>query len=1396
MKTNYLTLKSIAILFTGIIMSLQTLAQPANRPLLISQNLSNVCPASTANLNSALVDNPSSGQTIRWFTNNIHSGLEISNPETAAAGTYYAFLYDSVGGTYSEASNPLTVTTNSCSGLNSGNIPCNQLIPLNNTYFSGLAGHRSKTGLINLEFGTLANLTDADLTNSISNNITGIGASATYSVKHPTDTYPAGTYAGFKVSSSGLLSVSLGFTLSVEVYNDSVLVHSENVVTSSVGLNTALVDGDGNAVVGFLSPGNFDEIRVKFTSLLGVLATSRAYYAVIGNYCAGPSLQANVLTPTNNNLFPMVVSNERTGLLCVGCSVSNLENMVSQSTTDFATLTLGASIGASSTVAVKDVKTTYPSGIYAAFSISNPSLLKVSALGAFKVRTLLNGTPQDSLTGTSLIALNSGLLGASDKKTLGLISSKSFNEVQLIASNPVAAVNNIQIYGLALQTFQDQNLDNCNNFTELTTPEYPLYINGERTGVFGGDLGTCVLCNIQGEANVINNLENDFATINLGVSVLNVTGALAVKRGIGTFNSGTFAGFEIENTSILDLSVLNAISLKTYLNNMLVDSESGSSLIANVLGSSSKKTLGIVSSGAFDEVVIELNNNLLSASLGNTKIHSFIATEFCSPTLVCDSVYKLNQPDFPVIINEFKSGTSGVACVGAQVLNSGNLINADTTDYANISIPVGVACQAAITVKSYGLDFPGGSTAGFILQDINNIAQADLLESIEVVTYKNGMIVDSIANSSLLNLELLGLIGGSAKYELSFRTSGAYDEIKIKAFSLASVLQNLRVYGVFVNTRGSNDVSLTCCAASGTKPELISFEDVNECPEEFLRLNSIIKVGCPVGTNLEWHTVQNGFTAASKVAKPDSVFSGSFFAVCYDPIIDCYGTASDSLITEVIPCCPTLVLGDTLNPTTCSGSNGSIKFCGLKASTSGYTVKYAKYGLPLVSLTDISSDVDGCITIDGLSAGVYDNISISSIDCPLGSNSLTATLTSPNAPDSPTLLTSSSGSSICLGSSTTLTANCSTGNLVWYSDNTLSTLLPSNMVTPLSDATYYAVCELVNCKSGAESINIEVKTIPSPPISLTASPNVICQGQSSTLSGLCASGSVSWYADSNLNVPSGTTVSPGSNATYYAVCSENTCTSSAGSATITVNPSLPAPTLTATPATIDIGQQSVLGGSCSSGSLSWYADSTLNTPLLLTTVSPVVTSTYYANCGSACAIKAAVTVVVKIDTFDVSLSINRAVGQKAVVKRGEFVHLTQTVVNEGNMPASNVLIVAYIPSGLILDDPNWTSITPILTVLTNPIANVPAQQTYTVNLRLKVDSLASGTLMLATEISVVSGGIDIDSTPDSNPLNDILSSSGARMRAAAALTEDDYSQLFLEVCPGGNCATATIRRIK
>ena len=133
------------------------------------------------------------------------------------------------------------------------------------------------------------------------------------------------------------------------------------------------------------------------------------------------------------------------------------------------------------------------------------------------------------------------------------------------------------------------------------------------------------------------------------------------------------------------------------------------------------------------------------------------------------------------------------------------------------------------------------------------------------------------------------------------------------------------------------------------------------------------------------------------------------------------------------------------------------------------------------------------------------------------------------------------------------------------------------------------------------------------------------------------------------------------------------------------------------------------------------------------------------------------TIAVNNSTFDLGLTKKLAAGQAATVRPGDLVKFTITVINQGTIDGTNIQVTDYIPTGLTLNDPNWSANTSTAT-LNTPIATLAAGQTTTRDITFRVDASFRGTVLVnRAEISAASnaaGRQDVDSSPDSNIGND------------------------------------------
>jgi len=152
---------------------------------------------------------------------------------------------------------------------------------------------------------------------------------------------------------------------------------------------------------------------------------------------------------------------------------------------------------------------------------------------------------------------------------------------------------------------------------------------------------------------------------------------------------------------------------------------------------------------------------------------------------------------------------------------------------------------------------------------------------------------------------------------------------------------------------------------------------------------------------------------------------------------------------------PTLV---SASPATiCAGASSTLA----ATCSTGTLTLYTEAGLTGTAL--ISNVVSPTVTTTYYAACVTGA-------CKSVASSVTVTVTP--TPGAPTAATASP-SSICSGTSTTLTASCSTGTLTWYTDASLTTI-SGTIVNPSSTKIYFATCKANGCESKATEVTVIV----------------------------------------------------------------------------------------------------------------------------------------------------------------------------------------------------------------------------------------------------------------------------------------------------------------------------------
>ncbi len=211
------------------------------------------------------------------------------------------------------------------------------------------------------------------------------------------------------------------------------------------------------------------------------------------------------------------------------------------------------------------------------------------------------------------------------------------------------------------------------------------------------------------------------------------------------------------------------------------------------------------------------------------------------------------------------------------------------------------------------------------------------------------------------------------------------------------------------------------------------------------------------------------------------------------------GCVSNPLATLILtdPVPPVITADTFFNPTTCAGTNGSIRFGGLSASTA-YTVNFKRNNIAQTP-QNLLSDASGKISITNLGAAVYSNITVTAANNCTSDSIAAVTLQDPAAP----VVDASGTSPICEGDTLKLFATADSAGLTWgwtgpltYSSNAQNPVVLN--ATPAQSGAYIVTGTKNNCVSAADTVTIITHPTPDTPDASSNSP--LCTGDSLMLS--------------------------------------------------------------------------------------------------------------------------------------------------------------------------------------------------------------------------------------------------------------------------------------------------------
>lgn len=630
--------------------------------------------------------------------------------------------------------------------------------------------------------------------------------SAYIQVKDGNGHLPAGSYAGFIINNVNI--IGLGNNMKVTTY----LNGNKQEEYNAGNLINSLLD-NGKRRIGFVTTEDFDAIR--FTKGAGInIGEIRVYYAQVVRPCENQMAEftCNEATPLvqaddDNSLdgFPVVIETSRSGLDGGALGVfENADRVVDADVDNSMTMSVNIGVLGSASVSVRKLGDPIPAGYFAGFNISNGTIADVQLFNNIRVRTYLNGTMQED-TNTGLSLLDVPLFTSSDRRDVGFVTTKDFDEIRFTINQPVGvSLGAFQIYHAVSKKYCEGETIECNVPTSLTSPEHPVDLNMSRTGKAGV---ACAACDVQNPGRILDSDPDNYATIYL-VGGVGTSGFISVKNGYEAYSAGHFAGFEISSADLINVNVLNNIQIKTFKDGDLKETVNGTNLLVNgdVFAGAARHIMGFVTKFDFDEMQLVVNN-VAGANIGVTNVYGAIVKKYCEgESLECNTNTALTIPEFPVDLSMSHTGILGGVCAICGVDNPGNILDSDPDNYASINLTGGALVTGNIAVKNGYGPYDAGTYAGFEIQS-SELVSVSALNNIKIKTYLDGSLQETFTGATLLaDGDMFSI---STRYVLGYVTTKSFDEFHLEVSNpVGANIDILQVYAPIV--KKYCDVELAC----------------------------------------------------------------------------------------------------------------------------------------------------------------------------------------------------------------------------------------------------------------------------------------------------------------------------------------------------------------------------------------------------------------------------------------------------------------------------------------------------------------------------------------------------------------------------------------------------------
>lgn len=429
-------------------------------------------------------------------------------------------------------------------------------------------------------------------------------------------------------------------------------------------------------------------------------------------------------------------------------------------------------------------------------------------------------------------------------------------------------------------------------------------IVGPGVSTFAPTGGGCLLCLATGTSGTVENIYDkdltNYVEYTQGFDLASNTSIIGIQSSTPFVLEGSSrrVGFVMQATNqFLNVDLLKFFVIKTYLKgkeqeSSLVEQNNaiGADLIA---GLDNQIRYSFTATKDFDAVTL-WTAGLLNINISKFRIYYAFEEPANSDCLVgngsgaCVSLLSNKTHGAQIAYNH--TGFSGLANVGAFMTNLSYALDGNMNTYALINKVAGIGNGATLSVKTNKI-IGNGYQAGFVIQDQTWVTNADLLSSVRIRTFLNGVQTgDEFGTPAVLSLDLIG--SGDQAY-LTVLPTQPFDEIQLDLSGLLDAAVNTKVFGAFVRKDTDGDGVPDCVDKNPCGEEFIMSEPIAGCAGEpvfFSYFNgkenaiysvwdgtteyqfgtdSTVYVPAPHGGNIEYIIRENGLDIMTQIVHVD-----------------------------------------------------------------------------------------------------------------------------------------------------------------------------------------------------------------------------------------------------------------------------------------------------------------------------------------------------------------------------------------------------------------------------------------------------------------------------------------------------------------------------------------------